>query len=45
VNLMDQYHPAHEADAYPEIARRLTRAEWAQALGWARDAGLTNLAR
>jgi putative pyruvate formate lyase activating enzyme len=45
LNLMDQYHPEHKAFDYPEIARALTRAEWAQALGWARDVGLTNLAR
>lgn len=44
VNLMAQYRPEHRAHQYPEINRRLTRAEYQQALRWARDAGLTNLA-
>jgi putative pyruvate formate lyase activating enzyme len=43
VNVMDQYRPAHEAFDYPEIARRLKREEWRQAVKWAKDAGLTNL--
>ncbi len=44
VNIMAQYRPAHRAREYPELARRLTQQEWAQALAWAKDAGLTNLA-
>jgi putative pyruvate formate lyase activating enzyme len=40
VNLMDQYRPAHRAFRFPEIARRLTSDEWAQAAQWAIDAGL-----
>jgi putative pyruvate formate lyase activating enzyme len=40
VNLMNQYHPAHKAFDFPEIARPLTRAEWAQAAEWAIAAGL-----
>ena len=43
VNVMDQYRPCHKAFDYPEIARPLTREEWKQAVGWAKDAGLTNL--
>jgi putative pyruvate formate lyase activating enzyme len=43
VNLMSQYRPEHEALGYPKIARRLTRDEYQEAVGWARDAGLTNL--
>jgi len=43
LNLMSQYRPMHRADEYPEIARRLTAAEYAQAVRWAREAGLTNL--
>jgi putative pyruvate formate lyase activating enzyme len=43
VNIMDQYRPCHEAFDYPEIARPLNRAEWRQAVRWARDSGLTNL--
>jgi uncharacterized Fe-S radical SAM superfamily protein PflX len=33
----------HKAFDDPEIARRITAAEWEQALSWAREAGLTNL--
>jgi putative pyruvate formate lyase activating enzyme len=43
VNLMSQYRPEHEAMDYPKIARRLTRKEYEDAVGWARAAGLTNL--
>ena len=43
VNIMDQYQPSHAGFNYPEIARPLTRAEWKQAVGWAKDSGLTNL--
>jgi putative pyruvate formate lyase activating enzyme len=42
-NVMSQYRPMYRAFDYPEIARRLTREEYAEAVGWARDAGLTNL--
>ena len=45
VNIMSQYRPEHRASEYPEMARRLTSAEWNQALGWAREAGLENLDR
>jgi putative pyruvate formate lyase activating enzyme len=43
LNLMSQYRPAHKAFDYPEIARRLTREEYARAVRWATEAGLTNL--
>jgi putative pyruvate formate lyase activating enzyme len=43
VNLMSQYRPEHRALDYPRIARRLTREEYEQAVGWARAAGLTHL--
>lgn len=46
VNLMDQYHPAHRAETNPEfqaLNRRLTRAEFRQALEAARTAGLWRL--
>jgi putative pyruvate formate lyase activating enzyme len=43
VNIMEQYHPAHEAFGYPGLSRRVTRAEWLQAMAWAREAGLHNL--
>ena len=43
VNIMAQYRPEHRARNYPELNRRITSAEYAQALRWAREAGLTNL--
>jgi putative pyruvate formate lyase activating enzyme len=43
VNIMEQYHPEHKAFDYPEISRRITDAEFRQAIGWARAASLTNL--
>ena len=43
LNLMSQYRPMFKADDYDEISRRLTRAEYAEAVDWAREAGLTNL--
>jgi putative pyruvate formate lyase activating enzyme len=43
LNIMSQYRPCYRANDYPDIARRLTREEYAEAVAWARDAGLTNL--
>ena len=43
VNIMSQYTPTYKAFDYPEISRRLTREEYREAVGWAREAGLTNL--
>ena len=43
VNPMSQYRPEHQALGYPKIARRLTREEYEEAVGWARAAGLTHL--
>jgi putative pyruvate formate lyase activating enzyme len=43
LNIMSQYRPTHKAFDYPEIARPLTREEYAEAVEWARAAGLTNL--
>jgi putative pyruvate formate lyase activating enzyme len=43
VNLMAQYHPAHNARDYPELSRRITVEEWQQALRWAKEAGLRRL--
>lgn len=43
VNIMSQYTPVFRAKEFPEIARRITRAEYAQALAWAREAGLTRV--
>ncbi len=43
LNLMSQYTPTYRASDYPEIARRITRGEYADAVRRARAAGLTNL--
>jgi putative pyruvate formate lyase activating enzyme len=43
LNLMAQYTPVFKASQYPAIARRITHKEYRQAIGWAREAGLTNL--
>ncbi|MBN2265416.1 MAG: radical SAM protein [Candidatus Aminicenantes bacterium] len=45
VNVMRQYRPEHEAPRYPAINRRITAAEFAEAMGWAREAGLRRFAR
>ncbi len=43
VNIMSQYTPFFKAFDYPEISRRITRAEYNEAIQWARQAGLTNI--
>lgn len=43
VNIMDQYRPCYKAADFPELNRRITAAEYAQALEWAREAGLQRL--
>lgn len=43
LNIMSQYTPTYRANEYPEIARRITREEYADAVRWAKAAGLTNL--
>ena len=43
VNIMSQYRPMHKAFDYPRISRRLTPEEYEEAVGWAKEAGLTNL--
>lgn len=43
LNLMSQYRPMYKAPDYPELSRRITRSEYAEAVEWARTAGLTNL--
>lgn len=45
LNLMRQYRPEHKAFGYPDIARRITRDEYAEALSWAKDYGLKRLDR
>lgn len=44
VNIMTQYHPAHEARFHPPLDRRVTRLEYMQALTVAKKVGLTRLA-
>ncbi len=43
VNIMAQYHPAHQADQFPELAARITGQEYAGAVRYARELGLSNL--
>jgi len=42
VNIMGQYWPAFMANNFPPLDRRLTQAEYTQAMAWAREAGLRN---
>jgi putative pyruvate formate lyase activating enzyme len=43
VNLMAQYRPEHRAGKFPQLSRRINSREYAQAVAWARAAGLTNI--
>jgi putative pyruvate formate lyase activating enzyme len=43
VNIMPQYRVEYKAFEYPKIARRITVAEFLEAMEWAESAGLTNL--
>lgn len=43
VNLMSQYFPTYRAHEYPEIARGITRAEYAEAIEWAKEFGLVRV--
>ncbi|MEA3364586.1 MAG: radical SAM protein [Candidatus Hydrogenedentes bacterium] len=45
VNVMDQYRPCHYAHQFPPLDRRLTPAEYRDALETARTAGLHRFAR
>ncbi|MDH4257832.1 MAG: radical SAM protein [Candidatus Aminicenantes bacterium] len=45
LNLMRQYRPEHKAFEYPDIARRITRNEYEEALNWAKNYGLNRLDR
>ena len=42
-NIMSQYTPMYKAFEYSEISRRITWNEYAEAIEWANEAGLTNL--
>ena len=43
LNIMSQYRPMYKAFEYPEIARRITRNEYEEAVKWAKEVGLTNI--
>jgi putative pyruvate formate lyase activating enzyme len=43
INIMSQYQPVYKAHQYPHIARRITGAEYREAVNWAKSLGLTNL--
>jgi putative pyruvate formate lyase activating enzyme len=43
LNLMSQYSPMYKAFDYPELSRKITREEYADAVNHAKAAGLTNL--
>ncbi len=43
VNIMSQYQPVYKAVNYPEINRRITRAEYDNAIQWAKEYGMTNI--
>jgi putative pyruvate formate lyase activating enzyme len=43
VNIMSQYMPTYKAVEYKEISRGITRAEYEEAIRWAREAGLTRI--
>lgn len=40
LNVMEQYHPCHRASDYPDLARPLSRKEYAKAVTVARKVGL-----
>jgi putative pyruvate formate lyase activating enzyme len=39
---MNQYWPAFRANDFPPLDRRVTQAEFMQAMSWAHTAGLNN---
>lgn len=43
VNVMRQYRPEYRAKEFSELNRRLTQSEYAEALRWAKEVGLTRL--
>lgn len=43
INIMRQYRPEYKARDYPEIARPIKNSEYAEALRWAKEFGLTRL--
>ncbi|MEM4246532.1 MAG: radical SAM protein [Candidatus Bathyarchaeia archaeon] len=43
LNIMDQYRPCYKAHEYPELNRRITSEEYAEAVRLAQEAGLQRL--
>jgi putative pyruvate formate lyase activating enzyme len=43
VNLMRQYRPEHRAWDFPELGRVIKTGEYTEAVGWAREFGLTRV--
>ena len=43
LNIMSQYRPMYRASEFKEIARKISRKEYSNAVKWAQEAGLTNL--
>jgi len=43
VNIMDQYHPCYKAFQIPSLKRRISSAEFNEALSLAREAGIIRL--
>lgn len=41
INIMDQYYPAHKANKYNELSRRITNDEYNSVIDYAREKGLT----
>lgn len=45
LNIMNQYHPCHEAFEYPELSRKITNEEYEETLKLAKQKGLKRLYR
>ena len=43
INIMRQYRPEYQAPQYPKINRRISKAEYSEAIKWAREYGLIRL--
>ena len=43
VNLMDQYHPCYQATEHPFLQRRISRAEFTEAVAMAQEEGIRRL--
>jgi putative pyruvate formate lyase activating enzyme len=43
INIMNKYRPEYKASEYPEIARRVKRSEYNEAIKWAKKYGLVRV--